>query len=316
MVLRIKTLPDDLAKREEWRYWQARAREAQGHATEAEETYLALTESLSFYGLMSADRLDLSYPVSSQSLEAEAEVIKRMAIKPELVIAREYFFADLHKQARRYWQRGIKGLSEAELRAATALARDWQWPDRAITTANRAGVRGDWSIQYPLPYQSQVAEQADIQGIAPEWVYGVMRRESLFMPEVASHAGAVGLMQLMPATAKDVASWIGYRQRLDLAKPDLNIRLGSRYLRHVLEQFDGNLVMATAAYNAGPGRVKSWMPEGQSLAADFWIVTMPYTETRNYVQAVLTHMAAFEWQMHQRVTRLEQRLRPIPSEAS
>ncbi len=312
VVQRIQALPQNLIKQAEWRYWLARAREQQGEVIEAEKIYQALTQSLSYYGLMSADRLNLSYPINSEALKVDQATFKALEKKTSLLLAREYFYANLHRQGRRHWQASIKGLTREELKAAAALAHAWGWPDRAITTASRAGATKDLSIQYPLPYQHQVTTQAAAQTIAPEWVYGVMRRESLFMPEVASHAGAVGLMQLMPATAGDVAEWVGYRKTLDLANADLNIKLGSRYLRHVLERFNGNLVLATAAYNAGPGRVKSWMPESKPLSADIWVVTMPYTETRNYVQSVLTHTAVFEWQMNQKITRLKQRLKMIP----
>ena len=147
---------------------------------------------------------------------------------------------------------------------------------------------------YPAPYPDYVSRISREFSVNREYIYGVMRRESLFIPDIRSSAGAVGLMQLMPATARQVGEQLGVKApKWKLIESDLNIRLGVKYLSHLLKRFDGNMVLSTAAYNAGPTRVRKWLVN-KPMAADVWVESIPFDETRSYVKAVLFNSVVFE----------------------
>ena len=151
-----------------------------------------------------------------------------------------------------------------------------------------------------MPYQKQVLRHARKKQLDPSVIYGVMRRESLFDPVARSRVGALGLMQLMPATARSVANSLGLKKlaQSDILKIENNINLGTQYFRTVMNRFDNNVSLAAAAYNAGPHNVKKWLPKNDNiLPADLWVETVPFNETRNYVQAVLAYATVFDKSM-------------------
>jgi len=147
-----------------------------------------------------------------------------------------------------------------------------------------------------MPYKQQVMAHAEERKLDPSLIYGVMRRESLFDPLARSSVGALGLMQLMPSTARNVASSLGMKRprTIDILSVENNIRFGTHYLSTVMNRFDNNVALAAAAYNAGPSRVKSWLPRDETMSADLWVETVPFKETRNYVQAVLAYSTVFD----------------------
>jgi soluble lytic murein transglycosylase len=147
-----------------------------------------------------------------------------------------------------------------------------------------------------MPYREKVMMHASDKQLDPSIIYGVMRRESLFDPKAKSRVGALGLMQLMPATARDVAKGLGLKEprQADILKIGNNINFGTQYFRTVLNRFGNNTSLAAAAYNAGPSNVKRWLPSAKTIPADLWVATVPYKETRNYVQAVLAYATVFD----------------------
>jgi soluble lytic murein transglycosylase len=138
----------------------------------------------------------------------------------------------------------------------------------------------------------------------------VIRQESAFNKDARSHAGAMGLMQLMPKTGRVTARKydIPLASTRKLFEPDKNISIGSAYLKQVMEQYDNSIVLASAAYNAGPHRVRRWLPESGSRRADSWIALIPFTETRKYVQRVLAYAAIYDWRMQRRITPLQKHM--------
>ncbi len=168
-------------------------------------------------------------------------------------------------------------------------------------------------IRYPLPYQQSFEQSSTAARISPTWAYGIARSESLFMRDVRSSAGAIGLMQLMPATGREVARTIRLRYSglQTLTNPESNIRLGTSYLGQMAKRYSGNPVLATAAYNAGPHRVDRWLPDDGSVDARVWIENIPFNETRKYVKRVLAAQAIFHWRMTGQVRRLSDELRLV-----
>jgi soluble lytic murein transglycosylase len=210
--------------------------------------------------------------------------------------ARELFFLDRLVDAKREWFQALRHLDQDQIRQAATLASRWQWHDSAIRTVAKTSHRSDYSLRFPMPYKQQVLAQAQARELDPSLIYGVMRRESLFDPLARSSVGALGLMQLMPSTARNVARSLGMKRprRADILSVDNNIRLGTTYLRSVMNRFDNNVALAAAAYNAGPSNVRKWLPRDDVMSAELWVETVPFTETRNYVQAVLAYSTVFD----------------------
>ncbi len=309
----IKALPASEIEKSQWQYWLARSHEQIGNRDKAKQIYESLAKELSYYGFLAADRLGRPYSIKDHAAASD-QIKKQLAENPALIRAREYEYAGLAWVGRGEWMRTVDQFTIDETLAAAELAKDWHWADRAVFTVARTKNDKALSLRFPMPHSVEVETASANNAIDPAWIYGVMRRESGFVEDIRSSAGAVGLMQLMPATAREVARKHGRKRYGDLTSAKNNIRLGSSYLRYVLNKFDQNQILATAAYNAGPRRVKYWLPEEQNLPADVWVDTIPYTETRRYVRAVTAYTAIFQWRLHQQVTPLHQRMTEISTE--
>ena len=190
------------------------------------------------------------------------------------------------------------------------MAEQAGWNDQAIFTLAKTRYWDDLELRFPLSYQHLVAHQAKAHQLDMSWIFAVIRQESAFMRDARSHAGAMGLMQLMPATARRVAK--GYLNRKPpkssaLMQADTNIELGSAYLRQLLDKLDNSPVLATAAYNAGPHRVDKWLPP-RDLDADIWVDLIPFNETRRYLRRVLTYMVIYDKRLGLEPKRLSERM--------
>lgn len=309
----IAQLPREEQEEDHWAYWQARALEQLDRAAEARAIYAELAGLQSYHGFLAADRLQLDYAIYDEPIVPETTLLARLADEPALIRAREFHHVGLRTESRREWNNWVRGKSESELAAAAVLGSNWELHDRAIYAAGLSNNRRAISLRFPLLYRSEVARASVDNAIEPAWIFGVMRRESAYIQDVRSGAGAVGLMQLMPRTARYVAGLQGKKDwQGDLTDSDINIELGTFYLRHVMNRFNDHQVLATASYNAGPSRVGKWLQEG-SMEADIWIDTIPYTETRRYVRAVLAYAAIYEQQLTGKPQRLSNKLLPIPA---
>jgi soluble lytic murein transglycosylase len=307
----IEAMPAEEQVEEEWRYWRARALEALGQGEAARQIWRDIARGVSYYGLLAADRAGIRYELAYVDLPPDA-LVQQVATRPAVRRAREFHAMGLVSEARKEWQVALRELDPPSLRAAAHLAARWGWMDRAAITMGKARQAGleDLEVRFPLPWRDDVERFARESAIDSGWMFGVMRRESAFMPDIGSSAGAQGLMQLMPETAKYVAKKYDLPApgSSDLHDPNANMRLGSAYLRYVLDKFDENQVLATAAYNAGPGRVKQWLPKAETLPADIWVDTVPFTETREYCRAVLHYATVFEWRLYGEARPLSARM--------
>ncbi|MEW6766331.1 MAG: transglycosylase SLT domain-containing protein [Pseudomonadota bacterium] len=307
----IEAMPAEQQAEDEWRYWRARSMEALGQGEAARRIWQDVARGISYYGLLAADRAGVRYGLAYVELPSDDRV-GDVALRPAVRRAREFYVQGLMREARLEWQAALRNMDPPTQRAAAHLAARWGWMERAAITMGKARHAGleDLEVRFPLPWRDDVERFARAEAIDSGWMFGVMRRESAFMPDIGSSAGAQGLMQLMPATARYVAKKFDLPapDRGDLHDPATNMRLGSAYLRYVLDKFDDNQVLATAAYNAGPGRVKQWLPKGESLPADIWVDTVPFTETREYCRAVLHYATVFEWRLHGEARPLSARM--------
>jgi soluble lytic murein transglycosylase len=306
----IEALPKQERTDEEWRYWHAVALQKTGAPEEAMKRFGELARERSYHGFLAADALRSPYELGHRPIAYDAARLEPLRSRPGLVRAHELYRAGLMTDARREWAYAIRHMSREELKLAAVLADRWGWHDRAILTVARSGDYNDLVLRFPLDHVDSVRRHAGSNGLDAGQVFALIRQESAFNSDARSSAGAMGLMQLMPATGKLTAqrNRIPYSGAGTLLDGDKNIELGTSYLRHVMERFDGNPVLATASYNAGPHRVERWLPEADSEPAAVWIAGIPFRETRDYVQRVLAYAVIYDWRMQRPITPLNKRM--------
>ncbi len=299
----IDKLPEEARQSERWQYWLARSLEKGDQqptpGLQADAIYRKLAQERSFYGFLSADHVKLEYQLQHVPLSVDAEQKARLLNNASLRRAHEYFRLGDNLNANREWFNLAQKLEQKELKALAALTHDWQWHIKTIQGMAQLKYWDDLDMRFPLAYKDELKKAADATQVKQTLLYAIARQESAFAAQARSSAGAMGLMQLMPATAKQTAKKIGVKyRRKDLYKPSSNIRLGSSYLNQLLQRFNGNRALAAAAYNAGPTRVDRWLKNASAnLELDSWIETIPYRETRGYVQNVLSYSVIYAYRM-------------------
>ncbi len=295
----IGRLPDDARDSERWRYWQARMLE-QKHTSEtdaqAQALYRQVADTRSYYGFLSADLLGIDYELQDTPVAVDQPQLAALSTLPSIERARELYLLGDEVNARNEWQYAVRHMTPEQVAASGKLADEWGWHRNSIQAMIQIGYWDDMQLRFPLAYSDQFASVAADLDIPPQLLFAIARQESAFMHDVRSPAGARGLMQLMPGTARETALGAGLRvNTADLYQPDINITLGSRYLAGLLDEFDGNRALAAAAYNAGPNRVRQWLRRSADnpVPMDIWIETIPFLETRGYVQNVLAYSVIY-----------------------
>lgn len=321
VVTHTSNLAPEEAQREEWRYWRAHALEQTGDHGRALDDFSRLARERDYHGFLAADFMNWPYEMSNRPIEYDPPSLEALRTQAGFIRARELYKAELFIDARREWYWITRNLSPDELKLAAVLAEQWGWHDRAILTVAQSKDYNDLNLRFPVNYQSEVRKISRQYQLEPAHVYAVIRQESAFNKDARSHAGALGLMQLMPKTGRVTAK----KHNIPLAstsllyQPDKNISIGSAYLKQVMEAYDDNIVLASAAYNAGPHRVKRWLPEDKEKPATQWIAMVPFNETRNYIQRILAYIAIYDWRLEQPATPINKHMpiiRPNDSYAS
>ncbi|MDH5182014.1 MAG: transglycosylase SLT domain-containing protein [Gammaproteobacteria bacterium] len=296
-----------------WQYWRARSLEALGHLEEARGLYLLGANDRNYYSFLSADRAGLTYEFANRPIQYSRQDFASLKEEPALLRAGELFFLKRIVQARREWNHALTQMDQVQLLKAARLAHELGWHDRAILTLAQAEYWDDLEMRFPLAHQNLVLKHAKNSNINPAWAFAIIRQESAFTADARSHAGALGLMQLMPRTARQVARSLRLKRprHTDILNIKTNVKLGVRYLKKVHDKFDGNPVLATAAYNAGDYRVKQWIPDNGVIAADVWVELVPFNETRDYLQRVMAYMVIYEKRLGLESVPLIKRMLPI-----
>jgi len=301
----INLMPKEMQQKTKWQYWKARAFEQTKQNDQAQKIYRQLAKKRDYYGFLSADKAKLPYrfnpkPVSKLN---HAQLIKKY---PALQRIKELLAVDWPKSSRSEWHHLLKEADENDLTAIAVMASEWRQHPQAIRSLAVAKQWDQLELRFPTPHKEPVMLNAEKNKIDPAWIYGIIRRESAFNPETRSSAGAVGLMQLMPKTAKYIGQQIGVKQTSwkHLTSAKNNIELGSAYMAYLSERYQGNIVLATAAYNAGPHRVKRWTKGQKNFPADQWVDTITFSETRAYVKAVLEYTTIFKSRLNGNYDRL------------
>ena len=295
-----------------WTYWYGRALAVNGEETGSRAHFLRIAGKTDFYGLLANE--ELGYVASlpeAVHVPTDAEVDAARA-DPSLARALELIRLGVRTEGVREWLHAIRYFDDARLLAAAEFARRSEVYDRAIQAADRTVRQHNFALRYPLPYYEVFSGYASTYGLDEAWVYGLVRQESRFVADARSSAGAAGLMQVMPHTARFVAQRIGLRNyRSKVNEVETNVTLGTGYLKIVLEQL-GHPVLASAAYNAGPARARRWR-DARPLEGAIYAETIPFPETRDYVKKVTANSVFYAAVLDKRVTPIKVRLGVVPA---
>ena len=255
----------------------------------------SLTGERSFYGFIASEQVRRPLSLNNRQSQITEEQLATILQHPGIVRARELYLLQENTSAHREWYHAIQTMSSDERGAAAHVAHLWGWHFQAIIAAARSNIRDNLELRFPKAYYESVSNYAQSRGLASDWVYSLIRQESAFFPHAKSGVGALGIMQIMPSTARQVSrqSGIQLKNTYQLLDPNQNIEIGTAYLDQLLNRFNGNLVLATTAYNAGPHRAARWQPENQPMDGDIWIETIPIHETRSYVKNIFTYQAIY-----------------------
>ncbi len=298
----INQLPDTEANTPRWRYWKARILVDSSNGDDqasARDIYRELAKQRNFYGFVSADALGSRYEFQHYPIEIPGEEVLAIESRPGIQRALELFTIGERHDGRAEWQYATRDMSDYDLQVAARVAQKWGWYRQAIKSMIDAEAWNDLDMRFPLAYQHEFVTVSRRFDIPLNWSLAIARQESAFMPDARSTAGARGIMQLMPTTAKLAATHhnLSFNGNGDLNNPDRNIEIGAAYLGEMFRRFDRNRILATAAYNAGPSRVDRW--RNPDLPLDVWIETIPFRETREYVQNVLMFAAIYARRLEQ-----------------
>jgi len=249
-----------------------------------------------WYAVHAAARLGQAFAPSLQPLLLDDAEISRLALEPAFVTTRELMLCDLEPEATAEWRAAYEALPPDRQLQAIGLAARWGWHMQAIAAAARRGLFNDYELLYPRPYDTEVKAAARRTGLDTDFIYAIIRQESLYRATAGSSAGALGLMQLLPETARNTARRAGLPvpTRAQLLQPSVNVPLGAAFLASLVTRFNGERALASAAYNAGPNAARRWLPEAP-LDLDAWVENIPFNETRAYVQRVAWHTLVFDW---------------------
>jgi len=296
----IATMPAQQRRQPEWAYWQARALEKQGDVDAAKLLFAVLAQERGYFSFLSAEHMHIPYQMAARAPSVDSDILQQIQRMPGIVRAHEWLILGFQNKARREWFRALQKMTPSRWRAAAALASDWHWFDRAILAALRGQAVDALEQRFPLAYSHQVRRSAKSSGLPSSLIWSIIRQESAFNVQASSGAGAKGLMQLMPRTAAMVSKWQHRKHRPNLLDAATNIRLGSHYLASIKRRFAGNVPLATAAYNAGPARVNRWLKRQPYREGDLWVASIPFNETRHYVQHVLAYSIVYDWRQGKR----------------
>ena len=305
----IQAMPAELAAKPEWTYWLGRALHAGGRTTEGNALFEKIAGQANFYGNLADEELGRTVVPPPKATAASTEEQRAARDNPAIRRALAFFRNDMRTEAVREWNWALRGMDDRQLLAAADLARRNQIWDRAINTADRTKNEHDYTLRFLAPYGETVRPAAQNQSLDDAWVYGLMRQESRFITNAKSNVGASGLMQLMPATAKWVAKKIGLRDFSHgrVNDTETNVLLGTSYMRLVMENLDNHPVLASAAYNAGPGRAKKWRAD-RPLEGAIYAETIPFSETRDYVKKVMSNAVYYSALFNGKPDSLKSRL--------
>ena len=309
----IKKMGDKQRSDSRWTYFNARLEELAGNKDTAQGLYRDAARKPEFHGFLAADRLGQTYALCPVDVTLGGPAQQAVARDPALVRAMALYQADRSGWAQREWDDAVSRFSDTQRRLAVAVAEDHGWFDRAVFgLGKRPEEQRMYALRFPLHHDATIRREAAKYGLDPAWVAAEIRAESVFNPNARSGANAMGLMQVVPATGRAVAQRIGvpWNGVATLYDPDANIAIGSAYLRQLYDRY-GPPYMVLAGYNAGPAPLARWQAQRPGMDPDFWIETISYKETRDYVARVLAFSVIYDWRLNGDAAPVSERMRGI-----
>lgn len=308
----VLAMPDAQRQEPRWRYWRARALEQRGDGPAAKALYEEVSREREYYGFLAAERLNRKPELRPQALPEDKAALEFLSGLTAMQRARELFFCDLPELAAAEFRHAQRDLAVEQRMQAARLAADWGWHEQAVLLLSELQWWDDLWLRFPLPFESEIEAAAGDSGMPADWLYAVLRAESLYNPRALSRADALGLMQLRLPTARAVAqrAKLSRPAREDLFKPQVSTALGARYLREMHDRFGGRFIFTLAAYNAGPQRVPGWRPKFE-VPGDVWVENVPYNETRGYIQRALSNLVMIGWRRSGEPTPILPLLSPV-----
>jgi soluble lytic murein transglycosylase len=312
----IRAMPESVRSDPAWVYWMGRALMAESGASsqpsgEAAQLFRSISDQSNFYGQLALEETGKLITIPLPGLPIAPSEVAPIAANPNFQRALKFFSMRLRFEGTREWNWALRGLSEREHLAAAEFARQNNILDRMVNTSDRTRIQVDYTQRFPSPHNDIMHPTTQTLGLDKAWVYGLIRQESRFIMDAQSHVGASGLMQVMPSTGRWVAKKIGLADFAQDMLSDVrtNILLGANYLNMVLGNMDGSQVLATAAYNAGPGRLRSWRATlTKPMDSAVFIESIPFTETRTYVKNVMSNATYYAALFEGRPQSLKARL--------
>ena len=311
----VRNMPAEQRNESRWTWFEARTAELTGDAAGAQALYRKAAREPEFHGFLAADKLNLPYALCPLPLDTSAKAKAALAKDPALVRGIALQRAGRKSWAEQEWKDAITRYSDTQRRVAVAVAQDAGWFDRGVFGLwNAKGERHKdelrlYELRFPIHHADIIEREAQRNRIDPAWVAAEIRAESLFDPRARSSANAMGLMQVLPGTGAGVAKRIGqpWRGAESLYDPETNITLGTAYLRQLTDKY-GKPYEVMAGYNAGPAPLNRWKSQRPGMDPDFWIETISYKETREYVARILAFSVLYDWRMHGDALRVTDRM--------
>ena len=310
----IDRMPPTLRGDPAWIYWYGRALKAESRPAEAQDHFAQIAPQFNFYGKLAAEELGIPIVLPPRAPAPTAEDIAPMSANAGFARAQKFYELGMRLEGHREWNWQLRGMSDRQLLAAAEYARSVSLLDRMINTSDRTRSEFDFTQRFPSPFRDTLVQYAAPLGLDETWVYGLIRQESRFIMDARSHVGASGLMQLMPATARYVARKMNVSNfsPARVNELDMNLMLGTAYLKLVLDDLDGSPMLATAAYNAGPGRPRAWRSSlERPVEGAIFAETIPFNETRDYVKKVMSNSVYYAALFENKAQSLKQRLGTI-----
>jgi soluble lytic murein transglycosylase len=300
----INAMSDEARAEPTWVYWKARAllagdKPSEARRAEAEALLQSIASARGFYEQLALEELGQKIGVPAKPQPLTEDEMKVARNDPGLNRALYAIGLGMRSEGNREWNYTTNlhrpgGFNDRELLAAAQYACDREVWDRCINTSERTKTEFDSAQRFPTPFREMVVKRAQEVNLDPAYVYGLIRQESRFVIDARSGVGASGLMQIMPATARWTARKLGISGFTpdQLHDRETNIAIGTGYLKLVLDDFDGSMAMAAAAYNAGPSRPRAWR-NGPLMEGAAWAENVPFSETRDYVKKVLANTTLY-----------------------
>jgi soluble lytic murein transglycosylase len=313
----IQAMPAKMQDESVWRYWKARALKALNAVFPANALFARLSQEYDYYGLLALEELPPRLESRPSYYHVTPDDLQAAERNPGLQRALLLRKLDFPGDAQEEWNYALRGMSDQQLLGAAELALREGWHDRAIYAANQTKTEHNFDLRYIAPYRDLASAYAQENGLDEAWVYGLIRQESRFMSYAHSRAGARGLMQIMPTTAKWIARQMGLdgRAHKKVGNPDTNLRFGTYYLKRIFDSLDESDVLATTGYNAGPTRARRWQAD-TPLEGAIYVESIPFQETREYVKRVMTNAMFYRSRFGGESRTLKDRLGTIPGRPS